>query len=71
MKKYLLPQFEAHIDCENWFIRTINLENGSIEIILLDTKGLRYSHTFYDVELVDSIQDNKTKVETLLNTFLV
>jgi len=71
MKKYLLPQFENHIECENWFIRNINLEQSYVEVILLDSKGLRYSHIFNDVDLTDSIENNKTIIETLLNTFEV
>jgi hypothetical protein len=70
---YKFEQFDEPINCESWYLRNINLEYDSTEIILTDTDGKQYSHTFRDFITFDSstIEDIKTECEVALKTYEV
>lgn len=67
MTKYKFEQFDEPINCESWRLRTINLETSSLEIILTDTNGQEYSHTFNNIMfLLTTVNE---KCETLLKEY--
>lgn len=61
MTKYDFEQFSEPISCESWKLKNINLENNTAEIILTDSDGQEFSHTFQGMTPEDSIEFIRTE----------
>jgi hypothetical protein len=68
---YKFNQFDEPIDTQSWYLRNVNLEYGTVEIILIDVDAKLYSHTFNEINLDGLISELKTKVEVLLKNYEV